>query len=81
MEAIKLAKQMLNGIDIVITDVTMRGLSGGEVVAKLKLSTPRLRVIHVRTYGRCDRATRGFKREVIIFAKALFIFGSPRSPA
>ncbi len=54
-EAIELAMQYTGQIDLVVTDVRMPGLSGYDVVEKLKVLRPQMRVLFMSAYTDDER--------------------------
>jgi signal transduction histidine kinase/ActR/RegA family two-component response regulator len=49
-EALQLEPSKMGGIDVLLTDIVMRGLSGPELAAKLLAAHPRLRVVYMSGY-------------------------------
>jgi len=51
-----------NSFDAVITDITMPGMSGMDVLAKIRLRDPRLPVIIITAYGTIESAVEAMKQ-------------------
>src|SRR6185437_9834430 len=57
--AIRAAAEMRSGIDLLLTDVSMPGLSGPQVYRELEASRPGLRVLYVSGYTDDEMFQRG----------------------
>jgi CheY-like chemotaxis protein len=68
-EALALAGQSHEPIDLVLTDVLMPGLSGAQVVEQLRASRPQLKVLYMSGYASDELARRGINDSTIYLQK------------
>jgi two-component system, cell cycle sensor histidine kinase and response regulator CckA len=61
-----------NGIDVVLTDVVMRGMSGPDLVAELSRAHPKLRVVYMSGYTGELIGDRNFLKEGITLLEKPF---------
>ncbi|MEC8252484.1 MAG: ATP-binding protein [Planctomycetota bacterium] len=58
-EALAIARRHISEIDVLITDVVMPGMTGGELAQKMKLMKPELKVLFVSGYADDEAVKRG----------------------
>lgn len=75
-EALAVAQAFDGRIDLVITDVIMPRLSAGDMVARLKVLRPDVRVLYMSGYSEAEVFRRGG-----LLAGAVHLLEKPFSPA
>ncbi|HKI74125.1 MAG TPA: response regulator, partial [Pseudomonadales bacterium] len=71
-EALELAGEHLEDIDLIVTDVVMPGMSGGQLVRQLKESKPGLSVIFISGYSEDEVIHRGLANSRMHFLQKPF---------
>lgn len=71
-EALEKIESMDRPIDLLLTDVVMPGLSGGDLAKELKASNPDLRVVYMSGYNDDEIIRRGVSRDSASFLQKPF---------
>ena len=66
-EAVKIAGPHLGNIDLVLTDIIMPGMSGGELMSRLRVLKPELRVLYMSGYTKYTVDNHGILESVKSF--------------
>lgn len=68
-EALRVADDMVEGIDLLLTDVMMPGISGADLATQLRQERPTLRVLFMSGYINIPALARDVIRESLLLAK------------
>ena len=58
-----------NGIDLLVTDLRMPGMSGAELIQKVKKNYPRIKVIIMTAYSHLEDINRGNGKTLMMIEK------------
>ena len=71
-DALNQLAEMESGVDLLLTDVVMPGVSGGDLAKQLKLALPDLKVIYMSGYNDDEVMRHGVSRDSTSFLQKPF---------